>query len=54
MKVHQSGKPFTDPSGDRLRAWMAVSPEVFYDRARIAIVPMAFCYLMSKMSMYLA
>ncbi len=44
MKVHHSGKPFTDPSGERLREWMAVSPEVFYDRARIAIVPMAFCF----------
>ena len=44
LKVHQSGKPFTDPSGDRLRDWMGVGPDVFYDRARIAIVPMAFCF----------
>lgn len=44
MKVHQSGKPFTDPSGDRLREWMGISPEDFYDRDRIAIVPMAFCF----------
>jgi uracil-DNA glycosylase len=44
MKVHQSGKPFTDPSGDRLRDWMALPPETFYDRARVAIVPMAFCF----------
>lgn len=44
MKVHKSGKPFTDPSGDRLRKWMDVSEEVFYDRNRMAIVPMAFCF----------
>lgn len=44
MKVHKSGKPFTDPSGDRLRHWMGVSEEVFYDRGKIAIVPMAFCF----------
>lgn len=44
LKVHRSGQPFTDPSGDRLRAWMGVTPEVFYDRTKIAIVPMAFCF----------
>lgn len=44
MKVHQSGKPFTDPSGDRLRQWMGVSEKVFYDQSLIAIVPMAFCF----------
>jgi len=43
-RVHQSGKPFTDPSGDRLRAWLQVSPEEFYDAGRIAIVPMGFCF----------
>jgi len=43
-RVHASGLPFTDPSGDRLRAWMAVSPEEFYDLSRIAIVPMGFCF----------
>lgn len=43
-RVHASGLPFTDPSGDRLRAWMGVTKEVFYDRARIAIVPMGFCF----------
>lgn len=43
-RVHASGLPFTDPSGDRLRAWMGVDEAVFYDRARIAIVPMGFCY----------
>ena len=36
--------PFTDPSGDRLRAWMGVTPEEFYDVSRIAIVPMGFCF----------
>ena len=44
MKVHKSGQPFTDPSGDRLRAWMGIDADTFYDRARIAIVPMAFCF----------
>ncbi|MEJ8474100.1 uracil-DNA glycosylase family protein [Roseibium algae] len=43
-RVHQSGKPFTDPSGDRLRSWMGVEPEVFYDTARISIVPMGLCF----------
>lgn len=44
QRVHDSGKPFTDASGDRLRAWMGVSPEEFYDKSRVAIVPMAFCF----------
>lgn len=44
LRVHESGRPFTDPSGDRLRGWMGVDDTVFYDRARIAIVPMAFCF----------
>lgn len=43
-KVHQSGKPFTDRSGDRLRAWMGVTPEEFYDETRVTIVPMGFCF----------
>jgi len=43
-RVHASGTPFTDPSGDRLRAWMGVDHETFYDAARIAIVPMGFCF----------
>ena len=42
--AHQSGTPFTDPSGDRLRAWLGTSEEEFYDPARIAIVPMGFCF----------
>jgi len=44
LRVHETGLPFNDASGDRLRAWMGVSREVFYDRARIAITPMAFCF----------
>jgi uracil-DNA glycosylase len=43
-RVHASGMPFTDPSGDRLRAWMGVTPEEFYDVSRVAIVPMGFCF----------
>ncbi len=44
MRVHNAGKPFLDPSGDRLRDWMGVDAETFYDRDKIAIVPMAFCF----------
>ena len=43
-RVDASGKPFDDPSGQRLRDWMGIPPETFYDRDRIAIVPMAFCF----------
>jgi uracil-DNA glycosylase len=43
-RVHASGKPFTDPSGDRLRDWMGVGEDVFYDPAKLAIVPMGFCF----------
>lgn len=43
-KAHASGKPFTDASGDRLREWLGMSPQVFYDASRVAIVPMGFCY----------
>jgi uracil-DNA glycosylase len=43
-RVHASGRPFTDPSGDRLRDWMGVDEAVFYDRDSIAILPMAFCF----------
>ncbi len=42
--VHQTGIPWNDPSGDRLRHWLAVDRDVFYDERRIAIVPMGFCY----------
>jgi uracil-DNA glycosylase len=43
-KVHESGTPFSDASGDRLREWMGVPEEIFYDERRIAIVPMGLCY----------
>ncbi len=43
-RVHQSGVPFTDPSGDRLREWMGVTLAEFYDASRIAIIPMGFCF----------
>jgi uracil-DNA glycosylase len=43
-RVHASGRPFTDPSGDRLRDWMGIGPDIFYDPARIAIAPMGFCF----------
>lgn len=42
--VHQSGRPFTDPSGVRLRDWLGLNETEFYDQDRIAIVPMAFCF----------
>ncbi len=43
-RVHASGRPFTDPSGDRLRAWTGLVPDVFYDASRVAIIPMGFCF----------
>jgi uracil-DNA glycosylase len=43
-RVHASGRPFTDPSGDRLRDWMGIELEVFYDPTQIAIAPMGFCF----------
>lgn len=42
--AHASGKPFDDPSGVRLREWLDVTPDEFYDVSRIAIVPMGFCF----------
>jgi len=44
IRVHQSGVPFDDPSGDRLRDWMGITKDVFYDETKVAIVPMGFCY----------
>ena len=44
LRVHQSGLPFDDASGNRLRDWLAVSREEFYDQDRFAIVPMGFCF----------
>ena len=43
-KVHATGIPWNDPSGDRLRAWLGMTRNVFYDESRIAIVPMGLCY----------
>ncbi|MEO0663004.1 MAG: uracil-DNA glycosylase family protein [Planctomycetota bacterium] len=43
-RVHESGVPFDDPSGERLREWMGVTRDEFYDPRRIAIVPMGFCF----------
>ena len=43
-RVHRSGTPFTDASGDRLRDWMGVGPQEFYDEAKVAIIPMGFCF----------
>ena len=43
-RVHDSGRPFTDPSGDRLRLWMGIDEATFYDQSKIAILPMAFCF----------
>lgn len=44
LRVHNSGKPFTDPSGDRLRGWLGLEAAQFYDQNVVAIVPMAFCF----------
>lgn len=44
MRVHATGMPWNDASGIRLRDWMGVTPEVFYDRGHVAVMPMGFCY----------
>jgi uracil-DNA glycosylase len=43
-RVHETGIPWDDPSGERLRSWMSVSKDDFYDESRIAIIPMGYCY----------
>ena len=43
-KVHASGTPWDDPSGDRLRHWLGIDKDKFYDQSKIAIIPMGFCY----------
>ena len=43
-RVHETGLSFNDRSGDRLRAWLALDRETFYDERRVAIMPMGFCY----------
>jgi uracil-DNA glycosylase len=44
IRAHNSGMSFDDPSGDRLRSWMGVDRDTFYDTSRIAVVPMGFCF----------
>ncbi|MFN3959679.1 MAG: uracil-DNA glycosylase family protein [Parvularculaceae bacterium] len=44
VRVHASGRPFTDPSGVRLRRWLGISEEVFYNASIVAIAPMGFCF----------
>lgn len=44
LRVHKTGIPFNDPSGERLRQWLGVTRDCFYDRKKFAIVPMAFCF----------
>ena len=43
-RVHASGVPWDDPSGDRLREWTGLTKSTFYDPAKVALVPMGFCY----------
>ena len=43
-RVHETGIPFDDPSGNRLREWMGIDKSVFYDELKLAIVPMGFCF----------
>ena len=43
-KVHESGIPWNDASGKRLREWMKIDNEIFYNQTKIAIIPMGFCY----------
>jgi uracil-DNA glycosylase len=43
-RVHETGIPFNDPSGDRLRDWMGVSRETFYDASKVAVLPMGLCF----------
>ena len=44
IKVHKTGIPWNDSSGNRLRAWLSISQEEFFDKRKIAIMPMGFCY----------
>ena len=43
-RVHETGVPFNDPSGKRLRQWMGIGDDIFYDARKVAILPMGFCY----------
>jgi uracil-DNA glycosylase len=44
IRVHETGLSFNDPSGDRLRAWLGIDRETFYDESRVAIIGMGFCF----------
>lgn len=44
LRAHISGVPFDDPSGRRLREWLGLTPDIFYDATRVAIAPMGFCF----------
>jgi uracil-DNA glycosylase len=44
IRVHETGIPFNDPSGDRLRDWMGINREIFYDATKVALVPMGFYF----------
>src|SRR3989442_4261892 len=44
LRVHTSGIPWDDQSGERLREWMGMGKDTFYDESRIAIIPMGYCY----------
>jgi uracil-DNA glycosylase len=44
LRVHKSGIPFDDPSGDRLRDWLGVDRETFYDVGLVSVIPMGFCF----------
>jgi uracil-DNA glycosylase len=44
LRVHQTGQPFLDPSGDRLRQWLGVDKALFYNSEKFAIIPMGFCF----------
>ncbi len=43
-RVHESGVPWADASGERLREWTGLTPDLFYDSAKVALVPLGFCY----------
>ncbi len=44
IRVHRSGIPWNDPSGNRLREWLAIDRKIFYDQEKIAIIPIGYCY----------
>lgn len=44
IQVHKTGIPWNDPSGERLRSWLALDCDTFYDESKIAIIPMGYCY----------